>query len=158
MSRRLSRRVLPARDDDADEHALRRKPGKGLAILVAEDSDINALLARAMLARLGHRPTVVSTGEEAVAAVAEARAKDKPFDLVLMDVQMPGIGGIAATEQIRAHENGSARTRILALTANVTDDDRDACLTAGMDGVLTKPLDRRRLSDALTSAADELAA
>ncbi len=130
--------------------------GKGLSILVAEDNDINALLARALLARLGHRPTIAGNGMAAVDCWSKARAAGTPFDLVLMDVQMPDMDGLEATRRIRAAEALEASrppTRIVALTANAYAEDRDACLAAGMDGLLVKPLDRERLRDALETAA-----
>ncbi|HTQ83755.1 MAG TPA: ATP-binding protein [Pseudolabrys sp.] len=125
--------------------------GKGLSILVAEDNEINALLARALLTRLGHRPTVVGDGLAAIQAWITARAGGTPYDLVLMDVQMPDLDGLEAARRIRAAEveSGAARTRILALTANAQAEDREACLAAGMDGLLMKPLDRARLREAL---------
>ena len=124
----------------------------GLAVLVAEDNEINALLARALLTRLGHRPTIATGGVQAVDSWLAARAAGEPYDLVLMDVRMPDLDGIAATRRIRAAEAaaGGPRTPIIALTANALGEDRDACLAAGMDAFLTKPLDRERLADALT--------
>jgi PAS domain S-box-containing protein len=124
---------------------------KGLSILVAEDNEINALLARALLERLGHRPTVAGDGQAAVNAFIAARASGSPYDLVLMDVQMPGMDGLEAARRIRAAEAGAdgACTPILALTANAQAEDREACLAAGMGGLLTKPLDRARLQEAL---------
>jgi CheY-like chemotaxis protein len=139
-----------------------RVTGKGLSILVAEDNEINALLARALLTRLGHRPVIAGNGEMAVAAWAAARNAGAAFDLVLMDVQMPGMDGLEAARRIRAaeaqDESGSPRTRMLALTANAQSEDREACLAAGMDGLLVKPLDRERLCEALAMAAAPLAA
>ena len=122
--------------------------GRSLAVLLAEDNDINALLARSLLTRLGHRPTVVSNGAAAVETWRTAQAEAAPFDIVLMDVQMPGIEGLEATRQIRAAEAalGERRTPIVALTANAYAEDREACLAAGMDGFLVKPLDRDRLA------------
>ena len=134
-------------------------PGKGLSVLVAEDNEINALLARALLSRLGHRPAIAGNGETAVDMWSAARAAGEPYDLVLMDVQMPGVDGLEACRRIRAAEAGAGRpTRIIALTANAQADDRAACLTAGMDGLLVKPLDRERLREALEAAAARLAA
>jgi PAS domain S-box-containing protein len=125
---------------------------KGMAILVAEDNDINALLAHALLVKLGHRPTLVTSGAAAVESWLQARGKDAPYDLVIMDVHMPGVDGIEATRRIRALEAGSTmRTPILALTANAFAEDREACLAAGMDGFLTKPLERDRLFGALAA-------
>jgi signal transduction histidine kinase/CheY-like chemotaxis protein len=134
----------------------------GLAILVAEDNEINALLARALLVKLGHRPTIATTGAAAVEAWLAARAAGEPYGLVLMDVHMPGSDGIEATRRIRATEAESRgpRTPIIALTANAFDEDREACIAAGMDGFLTKPLDRERLAGALagTPTAASIAA
>jgi signal transduction histidine kinase/CheY-like chemotaxis protein len=144
-------------DGDRSDVALARAEttSNGLSILVAEDNEINALLAKSLLQRLGHRPTIASTGDAAVAAWRAGETADGRFDLVLMDVHMPGSDGIAATRHIRAleAERGARRTPIIALTANALDEDRDACLAAGMDGFLTKPLDRERLAAALEMAS-----
>jgi PAS domain S-box-containing protein len=133
---------------------------KRLAILVAEDNDINALLLRALLGKLGHHSVLATDGAAAVAAWQHARANATPFDLVLMDVQMPGSDGLEATRRIRATETeaGSPRTAILALTANALAEERAAALAAGMDAVLTKPLDRERLLDALAAILPAAAA
>ncbi|HEY1543995.1 MAG TPA: ATP-binding protein, partial [Xanthobacteraceae bacterium] len=137
-----------------------RRTDAGLAILVAEDNEINALLARALLARLGHRPTIATTGTQAIESWLAARATDEPYDFVLMDVHMPELDGIAAARRIREIEAaGSApRTPIVALTANAYGEDRDACLAAGMDAFLTKPLDRERLAELLAAERATIAA
>ena len=126
-----------------------------LAILVAEDNEINALLMRSLLTRLGHRVVVADDGEEALKAWLAGERAATPYDLVLMDIQMPKLDGIETTRRIRAHEagRGSSRTPILALTANTLADDRSACVAAGMDGFLVKPLDRDKLAAALHSLA-----
>jgi len=126
----------------------------GLAILVAEDNPINALLARALLARLGHRPTLAGNGAIAVESWLAARAAGTPYDVVLMDVNMPELDGLEASRRIRAaeHERECRRTPIIALTANAFAEDREACLAAGMDSFLAKPLDRERLAAALAAA------
>jgi CheY-like chemotaxis protein len=126
-------------------------PGNGLAILVAEDNDINALLARNLLARLGHRPVIAGNGADAVTAYVTAQAFGTPFDIVLMDLHMPGMNGLEASGRIRATERltGAPRTPIIALTADAFAENRDACFAAGMDGFLTKPLDREQLLAAL---------
>jgi PAS domain S-box-containing protein len=128
--------------------------GGGLAVLVAEDNEINALLTRALLLKLGHHPTVAANGAAAIACWLAARAGDAPYDRILMDVHMPDMDGLEATRCIRASEaaSGTARTPILALTANASLEDRDACLAAGMDGFLLKPLDRDGLALALAHA------
>jgi len=126
--------------------------GIGLAVLVAEDNEINALLARALLHRLGHSPTVVANGALALEAFTAAAQAGAPYDLVLMDVHMPELDGLEATRRIRTAEaaRGLPRTRIVALTANAFGEDRDACLAAGMDEFLVKPLDRDRLAEILS--------
>ena len=141
-----------AATDQAGDDARTQAP-RGLAILVAEDNDINALLARALLVRLGHRPTIAANGAAALESWRASLSAGAPYDLVLMDVHMPEVDGIEATRRIRAAEQdiGAARTPIIALTANASGDDRDACLDAGMDGFLVKPLDRERLADVLAS-------
>jgi CheY-like chemotaxis protein len=127
----------------------------GLSILVAEDNDINALLARALLTRLGHRPTIASNGAAAFESWLAARAAGAPYDLVLMDVRMPEMDGLETARRIRAAEAlaGDTRTYMLALTANAQTDDREAVLSAGLDGLLIKPLDRERLREALRTAS-----
>ena len=128
--------------------------GGGLSILVAEDNDINALLTRALLIKLGHHPTVAANGAAAVDCWVAARAGHASFDRILMDLHMPGMDGLEAARRIRANEAeiGAPRTPILALTANASAEDREACLAAGMDGFLVKPLDRERLAAALANA------
>jgi len=123
----------------------------GLSILVAEDNEINALLMRALLARLGHHAVITSNGEEALESWQAARSAGAPYDLLLMDLQMPKMDGIETTSRIRAFEAGQSgrRTPILALTANTLVEDRYACFEAGMDGFLVKPLDREKLAEAL---------
>ena len=125
----------------------------GLSILVAEDNEINALLMRSLLTKLGHRTVIATHGGMALESWLAARSADTPYDLILMDLQMPQLDGIEAAKRIRAHEaSGSGRrTPILALTANTLVEDRYACFEAGMDGFLIKPLDRDKLAEALAS-------
>jgi CheY-like chemotaxis protein len=136
--------------------------GGGLSVLVAEDNEINALLMRSLLTRLGHQAMIAIDGEAALESWLSARSAGMPYDLVLMDFQMPGLDGIETTRRIRAHESAEAsrRTPILALTANTLVEDRYACFEAGMDGFLIKPLDRDKLAQALAglSAAKHVAA
>ena len=128
---------------------------KGLSILVAEDNEINALLARALLTRMGHRPTIAVNGEAAIESWLAARAAGSRYDLVLMDLQMPGIDGLEAARRIRAAEAemGEAPTRMVALTANAQTEDRKSILDAGLDALLLKPLDRERLRELLDTAS-----
>src|ERR1700676_5098034 len=130
-------------------------PPQGLSILVAEDNEINALLMRSLLARLGHHVVITTDGEEALESWQSAESESAPYDLVLMDIQMPRLDGIETTKRIRACEAGKRvrPTPILALTANTLVEDRYACFEAGMDGFLVKPLDRDKLTEALVSLA-----
>jgi len=130
-------------------------PERGLSILVAEDNEINALLMRSLLTRLGHHAVITTNGEEALESWLSAKSAGAPYDLVLMDIQMPQLDGIETTKRIRAREAGQPgrQTPILALTANTLVEDRYACFEAGMDGFLIKPLDREKLADALAGLA-----
>jgi signal transduction histidine kinase/CheY-like chemotaxis protein/HPt (histidine-containing phosphotransfer) domain-containing protein len=106
-----------------------------LRILVADDMEVNRQLASVILERQGHQVTLVENGYAAINACRECR-----FDLVLMDVQMPGMDGLEATRRIREMEAAANfRTPILALTAYAAGEDRNKCLAAGMDGYLAKP-------------------
>lgn len=130
-------------------------PARGLSVLVAEDNEINALLMRSLLSRLGHNAVITTNGEAALESWLAAKSAGAPYDLVLMDIQMPQLDGINTTQRIRALEAGQPGrpTPILALTANTLVEDRYACFEAGMDGFLIKPLDRDKLADALAGLA-----
>ena len=147
---------------DAPVETSADKPASGLSVLVAEDNEINALLIRSLLAKLGHHAVITTDGAGALESWLAAKSAGTPYDLVLMDVQMPKLDGIEVAKQIRAREAGQAgrRTPILALTANALVEDRYACFEAGMDGFLIKPLDRDKLEEALAglAAARHLAA
>ena len=120
-----------------------------MRILVAEDSEVNQVLALAMLDSLGHEAVVAADGEAALRALARGT-----FDAVLMDVQMPVLSGLEATRRFRETEAGSgSRVPIIAMTANAMQGDREACLEAGMDGYLAKPIRRQQLAEALDAAA-----
>jgi CheY-like chemotaxis protein len=108
---------------------------RSLRILVAEDTPANQIVARAMLEKLGHRVQVVSDGDEAVAA-----ARNGAFDLILMDVQMPGMDGYEATRRIRGLGTPVATTPIVALTAFAQPSDRDKAIAAGMTDHVSKPI------------------
>jgi|GEM_PF-5775548 len=115
-----------------------------LRILVAEDSPINQRVIGLMLKQLGYQSVVVSNGLEAINAVDQAT-----YDLVLMDVQMPVIDGLEAAERICSKHPAGSRPHIIALTANVTVEDRQTCLAAGMDGYLSKPIWMEKLATTL---------
>ena len=126
-------RTEPApRVSGEDERDAMARPGEGLRVLLVEDNAVNALLARALLVRAGAVVERAATGEEAVDAALTA-----PYDLILMDVRMPGMNGIEATRCLRAK---GLKTPIVALTANAFEDDRRHCLEAGMNDFLTKPI------------------
>ncbi|KAB0666219.1 response regulator [Oryzomonas japonica] len=116
-----------------------------LDILVADDVEVNRMVALAILEKQGHRVTLATNGQEAVAAYAAGR-----FDAILMDVQMPVMDGLQATRQIRELEKAAGRKcPILALTAYAGQEDREKCLAAGMDGYLSKPFKAAELAFAL---------
>jgi signal transduction histidine kinase/ActR/RegA family two-component response regulator len=124
-----------------------------LRILLAEDNAVNRRVAETLLRKMGHHVTVAPNGKEAV-----ERCREHGFDLILMDVQMPEMDGIAATREIRALENGSERrTHIIAMTANDQDGDRQRCLDAGMDGFLGKPFDTNQLTAAIATCITQSA-
>ena len=131
----------PAPDASAAPRLSERHP---LRVLVAEDNLVNQKIALLMLERLGYRADLVANGREAVDAVRRV-----PYDVVLMDLQMPELDGLDATREIIAEHPLGRRPRIIALTANAFEDDRLECLAAGMDDHLSKPLQKERLESAL---------
>jgi signal transduction histidine kinase/DNA-binding response OmpR family regulator len=125
-------------------------PDRRLRVLLAEDNVVNQRLAATLLERRGHKVTVVSNGREALDAIER-----NAFDAVLMDVQMPEMGGFEATAAIREREQPTGgHVPIIAMTAHAMKGDRERCLSAGMDDYLTKPLDSRTLCRVVERAAD----
>ena len=122
-------------------------PGVSLAVLLVDDYPLNQTYAAGLLEFLGHRVTLANDGQEAV-----EWASKKAFDLVLMDLQMPVMDGLEATRQIRMNEatRGSARVRIVAMTAFVVQSEVDQCLAAGMDDFVAKPFSPEDLAKHLT--------
>ncbi len=123
-----------------------------LSILLAEDHPVNQRLATRILEKQGHRVTLAHNGNEAVAALARER-----FDLVLMDVQMPELGGFEATAQVRAAEQATGlHVPIIALTAHAMKGDRERCLAAGMDAYVAKPIQAKELFEAMSEVVRRL--
>ena len=108
----------------------------GLRVLLAEDNPVNQQLERRLLERRGHHVTIAATGRQALECLER-----ESFDIILMDVQMPDMDGLEATEVIRARERDTGiHVPIIALTARTMKEDRDRCLAAGMDAFITKPI------------------
>jgi CheY-like chemotaxis protein len=119
--------------------------GAGLRILLAEDNVINRAVASGILEKRGHSLVHAATGHEAVDAAAR-----EPFDLILMDIQMPEMDGFEATRRIRKYEQAlNLHTPIAAMTAHAMEGDRERCLAAGMDDYISKPLRKADLLDLL---------
>ncbi|MDP5279184.1 ATP-binding protein [Sphingomonas sp. DG1-23] len=165
---RFTLRVPLRLADPADAHAApvearEEQPERPLRILLAEDHDVNQALMEAMLARLGHDTVTVPDGAQACQTVADAARSGKPFDLVLMDMQMPVMDGLEATRQIRDSGVDAEALPILALTANAYADDVAACLAAGMQAHIAKPVQLADLGKVIrrwtrAETADEAAA
>jgi PAS domain S-box-containing protein len=139
-----SKAEKPGTRDLITRHSLREGQRK-LRILLAEDNAVNQMLAARLIEKRGHMASVVGSGREAVAALE----KDS-FDVILMDVQMPEMDGFEATAEIRKRENATGRhTPIIAMTAYAMRGDRERCLTAGMDGYVSKPVQPEELFQAI---------
>jgi CheY-like chemotaxis protein/HPt (histidine-containing phosphotransfer) domain-containing protein len=128
------------------EESKLKPSGDRLRILVADDNVANQMVAQAILERLGHRADAVANGREAVESL-----KVVPYDLVLMDCQMPDVDGYEATRQIRLRSTGvlNPEVTVIALTANVTGGNRERCLNAGMNDFLSKPIHPQQLAEVI---------
>ena len=128
--------------------ALERRVAKSAAalhVLLAEDNTVNQRLASRLLEKRGHRVTVASNGQEALNLLERT-----PYDLVLMDVQMPLLDGLEATKLIRQREKATgAHQPVVALTAHAVKGDEERCREAGMDGYLAKPIRPQELDAVL---------
>ncbi len=144
---------LPASSDAGPGDALKAAPDQpsplaGLHVLVAEDNAVNMMIAVALLEQWGIVVTQAADGAQAVSAVTQAATANSVIDLVLMDVQMPVMGGYDATRALRQSHDAS-RLPIIALTAAALTSERDEALACGMNDFLTKPIDAQRLHDTL---------
>jgi signal transduction histidine kinase/ActR/RegA family two-component response regulator len=137
----------PPRDPAASPLPSRLADRHPLSVLVAEDNVVNQKVTLAMLKRLGYQADLATNGLEAVAAVRRV-----PYDVVFMDLHMPELDGLGAVRQIIEAYPTGPRPRIVALTANAFEEDREACLAAGMDDFLSKPIQQDKLEAALISA------
>jgi CheY-like chemotaxis protein len=121
--------------------------------LVAEDNVVNQALIRRLMEKAGHTVTLVNNGIEVLEAIAETS-----FDLIFMDIQMPDMDGFTATAAIREQEKYDGRhVPIVAMTAHAMKGDSDKCLAAGMDGYVSKPIDRARLFEVITEVTGTVA-
>jgi two-component system, sensor histidine kinase and response regulator len=120
----------------------------GLRILLAEDNPVNQAVATRLLEKLGHSLMLAHNGKEALSLLST-----HPFDLLLIDIQMPEMDGLTATRRIREKEGStSIHLPIVAMTAHAMSGDRELCIEAGMDGYISKPINLPRLEEAITSA------
>ncbi len=123
-----------------------RAQTRTLALLVVEDNPVNQMVAQGLLEAAGHSVTIAASGPEALEMVAA-----RPFDAVLMDLQMPGMDGLETTRHIRALDGAVSEVPIIALSANVLDDDIARARAAGMNGHIAKPVDPKRLTAVLSA-------
>jgi CheY-like chemotaxis protein len=123
-----------------------------LDVLLAEDNLVNQKVAVRMLEKQGHRVVIARNGREAVDAV-----RRRTFDVVLMDVHMPEMDGLEATRAIRSDETRGTRLPIIALTADVLPQDRERCLSAGMNAYLTKPIQSKVLFATIAALVPSIA-
>jgi PAS domain S-box-containing protein len=129
-------------------------PPRKLNVLVAEDHPVNQVLMAAILNGRGHAFSIANNGLEVLRLLERTPGGQPPFDVVLMDGQMPVMDGYQATREIRRRERGTGKhLRIIAVTANAMKDDRDRCLAAGMDDYVSKPVDADELLERLESAS-----
>ncbi len=130
-----------------------------LRVLLAEDNFLNQRVATLILDRLGYQIHVVGNGQAALDAVAQAHGRGEPFDVVMLDVQMPVLDGLEVSRRLcKRYPLAADRPWLLAMTANAMQGDRELCLAAGMDDYLSKPIRAALLGAALRHASENLAA
>lgn len=157
LRRMLAEILLPANGDQQQSQQLPQpiiqpEPtnGSALNILVAEDNPVNQEIMAKRLHKMGHQVTIVDNGQEATEVIAKEH-----YDLVLMDLNMPVMGGIDAAKRIRAMDNDASIVPIIALTAKAMPEDRQQCKAVGMDGFLTKPFHREKLQSLINAITGE---
>ena len=144
----LAEEGVAVEDAATDQLLSEQAPGKRLQVLVVEDNRINQIVARRLIERYGGEVAMASDGREAVTAM-----ETRQFDVVFMDIQMPGMDGLEVTRQIRAKERGTPHHQyIVAMTAHAMSADRERCLAAGMDDYLSKPVQPPKLKAILEIA------
>ncbi len=150
--RQVDTQPVSTQDDASTNNGAMNQHRSSLQILVAEDNHVNQKLTRRLLEKNGYKADVVANGIEAIEAVENGK-----YDLVLMDIQMPEMDGIAATHEIRKKEDVTGtHLPIIAITANAMKGDRERCLEAGMDGYLSKPIRSSDLNDTISNVLTEI--
>jgi PAS domain S-box-containing protein len=137
----IAKSARSGKADRSQKSKSKTNSSQNLHILVAEDNQANQLLIKTILTRMGHSLVMTHNGLEAVEA-----AKSEAFDLILMDVQMPKLDGVGATQKLR---EAGCKTPVIALTAHILADEQDRFAAAGMDDWLSKPLDMRKLAETM---------
>jgi CheY-like chemotaxis protein len=150
----FAQRARPCESVDEEEPResapLPATPERSLRVLVAEDNNVNMILAERFLRKLGHDPLGVENGQLALDALQKAAAEGRPFDVVFMDIQMPVLDGVETVRRIRAGLDGIPRgLPVVALTAHAMEGDMERFLELGMDGYLAKPLDFKIFAELL---------
>ena len=148
LHRAMARAVTGSEASRGSSGASPAAPASALRVPLVEDNAVNQKLALLMLARQGYRADVAANGSEALAALTRAH-----YDIVCMDIQMPVMDGLEATRRIRQDLPAERQPRIIAMTANATNEDRKRCITAGMDDYLSKPVRMQQLAAALSRCA-----
>jgi len=148
---------LPGTGRLVTRHLVKEEKRKAQSILLVEDNPVNQKVALALLQKAGHSVDIANNGKEAIEMLQK-----KKYGLMLMDIQMPIMGGFEATRQIRVSEAGESHIPIIAMTAHAMKGDRERCIEAGMDDYISKPVDKRSLftavnrwSQKLSSATEE---